>query len=98
METPDIRKASRKGMMTRRKLLQTSGPALVGVITLPALSEASQTSSRTYQRPKLKISDVQTAMLLVHGPQAHIRIYTDQGLVGQGESTDAAIGTPALVH
>jgi galactonate dehydratase len=98
METPDIRKARRKGMMTRRKLLQTSGPALVGAITLPALSEAIQTSSRTYQRPKLKITDVRTAMVLVHGPQAHIRIYTDQGLVGQGESTDAAIGTPALVH
>ncbi len=30
--------------------------------------------------------------------QAHIRIYTDQGLIGQGESTDAAIATPALVR
>ena len=85
-------------MMTRRKLLQTSGPALVGAITLPALSEAIQTSSRTYQRPKLKITDVRTSMVLVHGPQAHIRIYTDQGLIGQGESTDAALGTPALIH
>ena len=36
-------------------------------------------------------------MVMVHGPQAHVRIYTDQGLIGQGESTDAAIGTPALI-
>ena len=77
-------------MITRRKLLQTSGAALVGAITLPALSEAIQASSKTYQRPKLKITDVRTAMVMVHGPQAHIRIYTDQGLIGQGESTDAA--------
>jgi galactonate dehydratase len=85
-------------MITRRKLLQTAGVPIAGAMALPALSEAIQASSTTYQRPKLKITDVRTAMVVVHGPQAHIRIYTDQGLIGQGESTDAAIGTPALIH
>jgi len=37
-------------------------------------------------------------MVMVHGPQAHVRIYTDQGLIGQGESTDAAEGTPGLIR
>jgi galactonate dehydratase len=71
---------------------------MAGAMALPTLSEAIQASSTTYQRPKLKITDVRTAMVMVHGPQAHIRIYTDQGLIGQGESTDAAIGTPALIR
>ncbi|MDE3198317.1 MAG: mandelate racemase/muconate lactonizing enzyme family protein [Acidobacteriota bacterium] len=46
----------------------------------------------------MKITDIRTAMVQVHGPQAHVRIYTDQGLIGQGESTDAAVGTPALIQ
>jgi hypothetical protein len=33
----------------------------------------------------------------VHGLQTHVRICTDQGLYGQGESTDAAVGTAPLV-
>jgi galactonate dehydratase len=85
-------------MLTRRKLFETAGAPIAGAMALPALSAAIQASSTTYQRPKLKITDVRTAMVVVHGPQAHIRIYTDQGLVGQGESTDAAIGTPALIR
>ena len=71
---------------------------LAGAFALPALSRAVQAATTTYQRPKLKITDIRTAMVQVHGPQAHIRIYTDQGLIGQGEATDAAVGTPALVH
>ena len=35
---------------------------------------------------------------MVHGPQTHIRIYTDEGIYGQGEATDAAVGTASLVH
>ena len=61
--------------------------------SLPALARAIQTSSTPYQRPKLKITDVRTAQVLVHGPQTHIRIYTDQGIYGQGEATDAAVGS-----
>src|ERR1700688_2132786 len=77
---------------TRRTLLQT------GAFALTSLSKAIQAQTKTYQRPKLKITDVRTAMVAVHGPQAHVRIYTDQGLIGQGESTDAAVGTPALIR
>ena len=65
---------------------------------LPALSRAIQESTSPYQRPKLKITDVRTAEVVVHGLQTHVRIYTDQGLIGQGESTDAAVGSAALIH
>jgi galactonate dehydratase len=87
-------------MISRRKLLQAASAAvpMAGVFAMPALSEGIQTKSTVYNRPKLKITDVRTAMVMVHGPQAHVRIYTDAGLIGQGESTDAAIGTPALIH
>lgn len=85
-------------MISRRRLLQTAGVPVAGALALPSLSAAIQASRTPYQRPKLKITDVRTAMVLVHGSQAHIRIYTDQGLIGQGESTDAAIATPALVR
>ena len=79
-------------MPTRRTFLQS------GAFALTSLSHAVQAATSSYQRPKLKITDVRTAMVQVHGPQAHIRIYTDQGLIGQGESTDAAVGTPALIQ
>ena len=75
-------------------------PALgtLSAFSLPKLAEAVQANSTPYQRPKLKITDIRTAQVVVHGPQTHIRVYTDQGLFGQGESTDAAIGTAALIH
>ena len=75
-------------------------PALgtLSAFSLPRLAEAVQTNSTPYQRPKLKITDIRTAQVVVHGPQTHIRVYTDQGLFGQGESTDAAIGTASLIH
>jgi galactonate dehydratase len=75
-------------------------PALgsLSVFSLPALAAAVETNSTPYQRPKLKITDVRTAQVTVHGPQTHIRIYTDQGIYGQGEATDAAVGTASLIH
>ena len=66
--------------------------------SLPSLARAIQTSSTPYQRPKLKITDVRTAQVLVHGPQTHVRIYTDQGIYGQGEATDAAVGASSLIR
>jgi galactonate dehydratase len=84
-------------MITRRTLLQTAAAPIAGAFALTSLSKAIQAQTTTWQRPKLKITDVRTAMVMVHGPQAHVRIYTDQGLTGQGESTDAAVGTPALI-
>jgi galactonate dehydratase len=64
---------------------------------LTRLASAVQSATSSYRRPKLKITDVRTAMVRAHGLQLHIRIYTDEGLVGQGEATDAAVGGPALV-
>ncbi len=84
--------------LTRRSILRAAAAPLAGAFALPALSKAVQAASTVYQRPKLKITDIRTAMVMVHGPQAHIRIYTDQGLIGQGEATDAAEGTPGLVQ
>ena len=78
---------------SRRSFLSAAG----GVFALPALASAVQTATTPYQRPKVKITDVRTAEVRVHGHQTHVRIYTDAGLIGQGEATDAAVGTAALV-
>src|SRR6185312_9880768 len=83
--------------LTRRKILKSVAP-LAGTFALPSLAEAIQNVSSPYQRPKLKITDVRTAQVRVHGLQTHVRVYSDQGLYGQGESTDAAVGTAALVN
>ena len=86
---------------SRRSLLKGAAlPALgsVSAFSLPALAEAIQTNSTPYQRPKLKITDVRTAQVIVHGPQTHVRIYTDQGIYGQGECTDAAVGSASLIR
>jgi galactonate dehydratase len=86
---------------SRRSLLKGAAlPALgsISAFSLPALADAIQTTSTPYQRIKLKITDVRTAQVLVHGPQTHIRIYTDQGIYGQGECTDAAVGAASLIR
>src|SRR5258707_2074987 len=83
-------------LLSRRKMLKTALP-IAGTLALPTLAAAVQDVSTPYQRPKLKITDVRTAQVRVHGLQTHIRVYTDQGLYGQGESTDAAVGTASLV-
>ncbi len=68
-----------------------------GALSLPGLASAIQTAASPYRRPRLKITDVKTAYIGAHGAQLHIRVYADQGLVGQGESTDAAIGGAAII-
>jgi galactonate dehydratase len=70
---------------------------LAGLLGLPSLSAIAQTAV-PYSRPKLKISEVRTAEVRVHGYQVHVRIYTDQGVWGQGESTDAAQGNVPLIR
>ena len=85
-------------LSNRRSFLRNSGAMLGGALALPALSEAIQQTTSVYQRPKLKITDIRTAEVRVHGWQTHVRVYTDGGLYGQGESTDAAVGTAALVQ
>jgi galactonate dehydratase len=71
---------------------------LAGALGLPALARAVQTASSPYRRPKLKITDIRTAEVRVHGHQLHVRVYTDQGIVGQGEATDAVRGGAPLVN
>ena len=82
--------------MLRGAALQAVGS--FSVFSLPALAAAVENNSTPYKRPKLKITDVRTAQVLVHGPQTHIRIYTDQDIYGQGEATDAAVGTSSLIR
>jgi galactonate dehydratase len=85
-------------LLSRREMLKNAALPIAGAFALPSLAAAVQDVSTPYQRPKLKITDVRTAQVHVHGLQTHIRIYTDQGLYGQGESTDAAVGTVSLVN
>jgi galactonate dehydratase len=83
--------------LSRRDLLRGSA-ATAGILAMPALSEAVQATTSPYRRPKLKITDVRTAEVIAHGYQLHVRIYTDQGLIGQGEGTDAVRGGVGLVQ
>ena len=66
--------------------------------SLPSLSAAVQTTTSPYRRPKLKITDVRTAFIQSQNIQLHVRIYTDQGIWGEGEATDAAIGGAAIIN
>ena len=83
---------------TRRDLLKTSFLPLTGMLGLPGISQAAQANSSPYRRPKLKITDIRTAEVRVHGYQVHVRVYTDQGICGQGESTDASQGNVPLIR
>jgi galactonate dehydratase len=82
----------------RRTLLKSGLLSIGGIAGLPALSAAVQKASTPYNRPKLKITDIRTAEVRVHGYQVHVRVYTDQGIVGQGEATDAAMGSVPLIQ
>ncbi len=83
---------------SRRTILKSSWLPLAGMFGLPSISAAVQETSSPYRRPKLKITDVRTAEVRVHGYQVHVRIYTDQGIVGQGETTDASQGNVPLIR
>jgi galactonate dehydratase len=87
--------------ISRRSWLKGAALQAMGslsVFSLPALAAAVENNGTPYKRPKLKITDVRTAQVFVHGPQTHIRIYTDQDIYGQGEATDAAVGTSSLIR
>jgi galactonate dehydratase len=71
---------------------------LAGSLGLPSISEAAQAASSPYRRPKLKITEIRTAEVRVHGYQVHIRVYTDQGIIGLGETTDASEGNIPLIR
>jgi galactonate dehydratase len=78
-------------------MLKTLLP-LAGMAGLPSISAAVQNVSTPYNRPKLKITEVRTAEVRVHGYQVHVRVYTDQGIFGQGEATDSAQGAVPLIR
>ena len=64
---------------TRRSMLKGAAAALpaAGILSIPALARAIEENSTPHQRPKVKITDIRTAQVIVHGPQTHVRIYTD---------------------
>jgi galactonate dehydratase len=74
------------------------GAALAPFAGIFSIAPAVQAASSPYRRPKLKITDIRTAEVRVHGYQVHVRVYTDQGIVGQGEATDAIQGGVPLIH
>lgn len=82
--------------VTRRQLVRNVA-AGAGVLSLSGLAVALQNVTTPYQRPKLKITDIRTAYVSAHGPQLHVRIYTDEGVIGQGEATDSALGAAAII-
>ena len=82
---------------TRRALLSTAGQLGAGWFALPGLGWAVQQTTSPYSRPRLRITDVRTAQVRAHGHQVHVRVYTDQGVFGHGEATDAAVGAPPLI-
>jgi galactonate dehydratase len=82
----------------RRTLLKGGLLSVAGIPGCPSLRAAIEQAASEYRRPKLKITDIRTAEVRVHGYQVHVRIYTDQGIVGQGESTDAAAGNVPLIR
>jgi galactonate dehydratase len=82
----------------RRTLLKGGLLSIAGMAGLPSLRAAIEQAASEYRRPKLKITDIRTAEVRVHGYQVHVRVYTDQGIVGQGESTDAAMGNVPLIR
>jgi len=83
---------------TRRHFLSAGGATLASVFSLRNLAAAVQNTTSPYRRPKLKITDVRTAEVTVHGHQVHVRVHTDQGIYGQGEATDAAVGAVPLIQ
>lgn len=79
--------------LNRRSFFQSAGGGLAGLFSASRLSAAVQAATTPYQRPKLKITDVRTAMV----GRLHVRIYTDQGLFGEGEAVDAVSGAAPIV-
>ena len=80
------------GSWNRRSFLRT-GAGIAGAFGVESLLAAVQDNSTPYQRPKLKITDVKAANLMGF----HVRIYTDQGLYGDGEGVDAVSGGPSIL-
>ncbi len=83
-----------KPSLERRSFLQTAGGGLAGLFSLQGLSAAVQEASSPQARPRLRITDVKTGFL----QGLHVRIYTDQGIFGNGEAVDAVSGGASIVQ
>jgi galactonate dehydratase len=83
--------------LNRRTLLKT-GWSITSMAGLPSVAADVEVLTSPYNRPKLKITEIRTAEVRVHGYQVHVRVYTDQGIVGQGETTDASAGNVPLIR
>ena len=46
----------------------------------------------------MKITDVRTAEVKGHGYSTYVRVYTDEGLIGNGECIHGTEGCPEIVH
>jgi L-alanine-DL-glutamate epimerase-like enolase superfamily enzyme len=46
----------------------------------------------------LKITDVRTTEIKGHGYSTYVRIYTDEGVIGNGECIHGGEGCPEMVH
>jgi galactonate dehydratase len=82
----------------RRTVLSRGLLSVAGMAGMPSLRAAVEQVASEYRRPKLKITEIRTAEVRVHGYQVHVRVYTDQGIFGQGESTDAATGNVPIIQ
>ena len=79
--------------LNRRSFFR-AGAGIAGAFSMHSLFAAVQDNSTPYQRPKLKITDVKSANI----QGFHVRIYTDQGLYGDGEGVDAVSGGPSIIQ
>ena len=46
----------------------------------------------------MKITDIRTAEVKGHGYSTYVRVYTDEGVIGNGECIHGGEGCPAMVH
>src|SRR3954447_24642291 len=53
---------------------------------------------RHWKERGVKITDVRTAEIKGHGYSTYVRIYTDEGLIGNGECIHGGEGCPEMVH
>src|SRR5947209_11002429 len=84
--------------LNRRTLLKGGLSSMAGLFGIPSLSAAVEAMTTAQNRPKLKITEIRTAEVRVHGYQVHVRVYTDGGIIGEGESTDASSGNVPIVQ
>lgn len=80
-------------LSNRRAFLKRGGSAMAAAFALPRLAEALQQTTSPHQRPQLKITDIKWTYL----QHFHVRIYTDQGLTGDGEAVDSISGAAGIV-